>query len=357
MNGQTATVVLATIASVFLLYLGAPFFIPLFLGLMIAFALSPAVDLVQRVVRSRVLAAFLVVATTLGLIGTAAWTWSDDAHRLWEQVPETARAVSGSLRKIARTPVSPMAEVKKAAAEIEALASTGKPSPAPAPAAAPPAPSSNSFWTIVWNSGKTLVTAVSQVTAVVFLVFFMLASGDLFKRKLVKIGGTTLTKKKMTVEVIDEIDRQIRRYLGVLLISNVLVGVLTWIAFRLLGVHYSELWGMVAGILHTAPYFGPAIVAACALVAAFIQFESWSQGFIVAGASIGVATLVGSVFATWLASRQTEMNTTATFIGLLFFAWIWGLWGILLGIPLLAIVKTVCDHNDDWKPVAELLSR
>jgi predicted PurR-regulated permease PerM len=63
------------------------------------------------------------------------------------------------------------------------------------------------------------------------------------------------------------------------------------------------------------------------------------------------------VFATWLASRQTRMNTTATFIGLLFFAWLWGFWGLLLGIPLLALVKTVCDHNEDWKPIAELLGQ
>src|SRR6185436_3005709 len=121
--------------------------------------------------------------------------------------------------------------------------------------------------------------------------------------------------------------------------------------------HYPELWALIAGLLHTAPYFGPALIAAASLVAGFVQFDSWSQGFLVAGVSILIATLVGSVFATWLASRQSRMNTTATFIGLLFFAWLWGLWGILLGIPLLAIVKTVCDHNDEWKPVAELLSK
>jgi predicted PurR-regulated permease PerM len=133
--------------------------------------------------------------------------------------------------------------------------------------------------------------------------------------------------------------------------------VLTWIAFRLLGVSYPELWALLAGVLHTAPYFGPALIATFSLLAGFLQFGTWSHGFLVAGVTIGIATLVGSVFATWLASRQSRMNTTATFIGLLFFAWIWGLWGILLGIPLLAIVKTVCDHNEEWKPVAELLSK
>ena len=88
-----------------------------------------------------------------------------------------------------------------------------------------------------------------------------------------------------------------------------------------------------------------------------MQFGTWSHAFLVAGVSILVATLVGSVFATWLSARQTQMNTTSTFVGLLFFGWIWGLWGILLAIPLLAIVKAVCERHEAWHPVAELLRR
>jgi predicted PurR-regulated permease PerM len=157
--------------------------------------------------------------------------------------------------------------------------------------------------------------------------------------------------------MIDEIDVQIRRYLGVMLISNALVGLGTYIGFRVMGVNYPELWGVFAAVVHTAPYFGPAIVAAGSLVAGFMQFGDWSHAFMIAGVTILVATLVGSVFATWLSARQTRMNTTATFVGLLFFGWIWGLWGILLAIPLLAIVKTVCERSEAWQFVAELLSR
>jgi predicted PurR-regulated permease PerM len=135
------------------------------------------------------------------------------------------------------------------------------------------------------------------------------------------------------------------------------VGIGTWLTFTFLGMEYAELWGLAAGILHTAPYFGPAIIALASLVAAFMQFHEWPRAFLVAGVTIGVATLVGSVFATWLSARQTRMNTTATFIGLLFFGWIWGLWGVLLAIPLLAIVKTICERYEAWQPVAELLSR
>lgn len=353
-HARGALIVLAVIAVVFLLNWGAPFFIPLFVGLLIAYALAPVNDWIARYVKFHAISATLVVSGTLALMGAGAWAWSDDVAELWQQVPQAARGIANSFKKVAQQPTSPVAEVKKAAAEIEAIAQTGKPpsrSPPPAPTATP-----ISFWELVWKGGKGVAVVATQTMAVVFLVFFMLASGDMFKRKLVRLAGDTLSEKKVTLQMIDEIDAQIRRYLGVMVVSNLLVGFGTWMGFRLLGVEYPELWGVAAGILHTAPYFGPAIIAVGSLVVGFLQFDDWSRALLVAGVSIGVATLVGSVFQTWLSARQTRMNTTATFVGLLFFGWIWGLWGLLLGIPLLAIVKAICERYDGWRPVAELLS-
>ena len=350
-----AQVLLAFVAGIALLYFGAPFFIPFFVAVLIAYALAPVTDALTRVVRWRVVAAGLVVLAVLAAMGTAAWAWSDDLAALWQRVPEATKTIAASLKRASQKPASPVAQVQKAAKEIESIAQGGKSAPAAAPAA--PSPSTFSFWSVVWNGGKGAMAAVTQTVAVIFLVFFMLASGDLFKRKLVRMFGDTLSEKKITVQMIDEIDTQIRRYLGVVVIANLLVGFGTWIAFRVLGVNYPELWGLAAGVIHTAPYFGPAIIAVGSLVAGFLQFGTWGQAFLVSGVSILVATLVGSVFATWLSARQTQMNTTATFVGLLFFGWIWGLWGILLGIPLLAIVKAICERNEAWQPVAELLRR
>jgi predicted PurR-regulated permease PerM len=248
-----------------------------------------------------------------------------------------------------------LSEVKKAAAEIEAAAQGGKAAPVSAPAPAT-SPTQVSVVDLLTRAGRGAAVAVTQVVAVLFLVFFMLSSGDLFKRKLLRIAAER-NKRSFTLQVLEQIDEQVRRYLLVLLIANILVGIGTWITFSVLGMNYAGLWGAAAAILHTAPYFGPALVGAGSLVAAFVQFGEWSRAFLVAGSSILVATLVGQLFATWLASKQTEMNTTATFIGLLFFGWIWGLWGVLLAIPILAIVKTVCEANEDWKPIAELLGR
>jgi predicted PurR-regulated permease PerM len=343
------------VAGIFLLHWGALFFIPLFVALMISYALAPMTDVLERFLRWRVLAASVMVTTLLALLGAGLWSWSDDVAALWQRLPEATKTISASLKRVAQQPASPVAEVKKAAAEIEAIAQTGKP-PSRAPPAAPQ-PSPGSFWQLVWEGGKGAAVAATQFMAVIFLVFFMLASGDTFKRKLVRVLGTTLTEKKVTVQAIDEIDQQVRRYLVVLLVSNILVGVGTWLVFRIMGVNYPELWGVAAGVLHTAPYFGPTIIAVGSLVAAFLQYNDWSQAFLASGLTVLVATVVGSVFATWLSARQMHMNTTSTFVGLLFFGWLWGLWGVLLGIPLLAIVKVICEHTEGGHVVAELLSR
>ena len=353
--GNHSLGVLATISVVFLLYFGAPFFIPLFVSLLIAYALSPVVNAVTTIVRHRVVAAAIVMAALLGLFGLAVWAWADDAGRLWTEAPAGAKALSRSLQKYVRP--GPFNEMKKAAADLESVAQTGKTAPT-TPAAPPPASATTqmSFVDVMVKGGKNVALAGAQVISVLFLVFFMLASGDLFKRKLLAIAAER-NKRRFTMQVIDEIDAQVRRYLLVLLIANALVGIGTWLAFTALGVNYAGMWGAIAAVLHTAPYFGPALIAAASLVGGFMQFGEWPRAIMVSGSSILVAALVGQLFATWLASKQTEMNTTATFIGLLFFGWIWGLWGVLLAIPLLAIVKTVCDANEDWKPVAELLGR
>jgi predicted PurR-regulated permease PerM len=356
-RGSRSLVVIATVAVILLLYFGAPFFVPLFVSLLIAYALAPVVYALEKVVRWRVLAAGIVVLSILALTGLAAWTWSDDVQRLWNQVPDATKTLSKSLQKYVKpTGPSAITEVKKAAAEIEAAAQGAKPPPAtPAPAAAP-ATTQVSLWDMLMKAWRGAATALTQIIAVLFLVFFMLASGDLFKRKLLTIAAER-NKKRFTLQVLEQIDGQIRQYLLVLLVGNVLVGIGVWLAFWGFGVKYAGLWGLAAGIVHTVPYFGPALIAAGSLVGAFVQFEEWSRALMVAGSSIAVAALVGQLFATWLASRRTEMNTTATFIGLLFFGWIWGLWGVLLAIPLLAIAKTVCESNEDWKAIAELLGR
>ena len=140
-----------------------------------------------------------------------------------------------------------------------------------------------------------------------------------------------------------------------MLMSNALVGVGTWLAFEALEVEQAGVWGAAAGVLHFVPYLGPASIALAGGMAGFLQSGSLLHALAIAGVSLLVAGVVGFVFTTWLQSRFARVNAAVLFIALLFFGWLWGVWGLLLGAPLVAIAKVICDRVESLKPVGELL--
>jgi predicted PurR-regulated permease PerM len=200
-----------------------------------------------------------------------------------------------------------------------------------------------------------LFTVAAQAPIVLLLTYFLMASGEHFRRKLVRLVGPSLSAKKDAVRILEEIDVQIQRCLLAILGSNALVGIGTWIAFSALGVEQAGTWGVAAGVLHSIPYLGPLLVALASGVAGFMQFGTALQALTVAGVSLLVATVVGSLLMTWLQSRFARVNAAVLFIALLFFGWLWGIWGLLLGAPLVAIAKVICDRVDSLKPAGELL--
>ena len=190
---------------------------------------------------------------------------------------------------------------------------------------------------------------------VLFLTYFLLLSGDTYKRKLVRLTGPTLSNRKITVRILDDINESVQRYMLMLLATNVLVALLTWIVLRWIGLENAGAWAVAAGLLHVIPYFGPAVTAAAIDMAAFMQFDALSLALLPAGASLAVATFVGTFVTTWMTGRIAKMNTAAVFISLLFWAWLWGIWGMLLSIPITVIVKVVAQHIEQLEPIAELL--
>ena len=159
------------------------------------------------------------------------------------------------------------------------------------------------------------------------------------------------------MRILEEIDAQVQRYLFAMLASNALLAVVTWLAFEALGMEQAGVWGVAAGLLHFIPYLGPALIVLASGVAAFLQFGSIPQALAVAGVSLLIAGGIGLVFMTWLQSRFAHVNAAVLFIALLFFAWLWGIWGLLIGAPLVAVVKVVCDRVESLKPIGALMGR
>jgi len=124
------------------------------------------------------------------------------------------------------------------------------------------------------------------------------------------------------VQILDDINHSIQRYMFMLLITNVFVALLAWMAFRWIGLDNAGAWAVAAGLLHIIPYLGPGLTAAATGMVAFIQFGSFATALLVSGASLVIAIFVGTFVTTWMTGRIARMNSAAVFVSLLFWGWL-----------------------------------
>lgn len=345
-----ALTVLAVLAVLFALQWAQKFLIPLVLGIFIAYTLNPVVSWMERIHVPRVIGTVLLMLTICGGAIAAGNTLYKEFDSILARMPEAAKKIGRAVTRAQKGP-SAVQQMEKAAQEIEkatGVAQGGK------KAAVPVAPAIKVREWVLEGSINAL-SLLTQLTMVLFLVFFLLLSGDTFKRKLVKITGPKISDKKTAVQIMDEIHDSVQSYMFMLLVTNVMLALMMWGALRWIGLENAGAWGVAAGLLHIIPYFGPLLITIATGISAFMQFESLPIALLVAGSSLGIATFVGTFVTTWMTGRLVKMNPTAVFVGLLFWGWLWGMWGMLLGIPIIVIIKVVAEHVESMNPVAELL--
>jgi predicted PurR-regulated permease PerM len=389
-----ALVVIAVILSLYALQWAKAVVIPLLLGVIFSYALSPAIDRMERWRVPRAAAAGLLLAAILAGMGWGVASVSDDANALIETLPEVAQKLRKAVLKPGQsTTPSTLEKVQQAATEIErateetiasGVAASGAASGVasarpraslsaasnasrvePMSTSLPPTPRGVTRVMVekpridvkdyLWTGTLGLVTFAGQATLVVFITFFLLASGSTFRRKMVKLAGPRLSQKKITVQALDEVHEQMQRYLLVQMATSVVVGVLSGLAFYVLGLNHSLVWGILAGITNLVPYLGAVVIGVASSVIGIVQFEAIDRGLYIGAASFAIHTLVGNLLTPWWMGRASRMSAFAVFVGVLLFGWLWGAWGLLLGMPILMVVKSVCDRVEELKPVGELL--
>jgi predicted PurR-regulated permease PerM len=349
------TIVAVTALMVMLKYAQA-LFIPLALGILISYALEPLVAKLEGLRVPRAIGAALVLVVVVGAAGTMIYQLRFQAVTIVEQLPEAARRVRRIIERDGQATGSAIAQVQRAANELERAADVAAP-PTVRPGVTRVQVEEPPFRVgsyLVWGSVSAAAGA-AQVILILFLAYFLMASGNLYRRKLVKIVGSSLTEKKITVQILEEIDRQIASFLLVQVSTSVVVGIASWLAFRWIGLEQAGLWGLLAGIFNSIPYFGPVVVTITIAFVAFMQTGTLEMTISAAGAAFVITTLEGMLLTPYLTSRAARMNAVAVFVGLLFWGWIWEVWGVLLAVPMLMMIKAICDHVEDFKNVGELL--
>ncbi len=349
---SVALIVIALGVIVFLLQYMQAFLAPLAFGLLLFYALDPAVDAMERVRVPRWIAAALALGLTMGTILGGAYALQDEAMTVINELPAGARRVAAFVERRPRTDPGPLDKVEQAAEE---LAKTDKPKPPPGVMRVQVEEPGITATSLLWSGSIGAVGAVNQLIMILFLTYFVLLSDKMFRRKFVELAGPTLSKKKVTVEIIDDISSQIGRFLGVQVVTSVIVGVATWAVLAYMELEQAALWGLLAGIFNSIPYYGPLIVSGGLSLVALLQFGTVSMMLAIASVSLVITSLEGWLLTPLLMGKVASMNRVAVFVGLLFWSWAWGVWGMLLAVPMMMSIKVICDHVEDLKPIGRFL--
>ena len=349
--------VLTTIACIWALHEMDVVLVPIVLAALIFYALAPIVNWLERWHIPRIIGATVVMVGMVGGFGATIYSLSDEATLVIQNLPESAENLRKTIRGARRQNNDSLSQVQKAATALEQTASEAignatTPRGVMRVQVEQPPFRLNEF---LMSGSRSAFVFIGQTASVLFLAYFMLLSSPRLRRLAVEVAGPTLTKKKITVQILDEITVQVQHFLLILVFTGALVGICTTLALWWMGLQYPVLWGVAAGVLNSVPYFGPVVVGFGLGAVALVQFGTILKAIEVAGIAVLITSLEGFLLTPVLQGRAAKMNSVAVFVGILFWSWMWGPIGLLLAVPLTTVVKVVCDHVEQFQAVGQLL--
>jgi predicted PurR-regulated permease PerM len=355
---MVSTVVVALVA----LHLAAAFFVPLLVSVFSSYALAPVVGRLERWRVPRALGAALAVIVVIAALAFGVERTINGATDVLEDLPRAVQKLRYTVTSWNRDGRGPLKQMRKTADELQKLAgaaavieppvalSTADPPTVPVTAPASTAGSLFAMGTV------SMTVFLVQIVSVLFLTYFLLAAGNLFRQNLIATLGPSLSRRKKALQILHEVNAVSQRYFALVLMMNVVVGFVTGLGMYLLGVRHPVFWGTTMAILHTVPYLGAAAVTGAVALSAYLQFESVATALLAAAVPLAAATVIGVWLQTALMGRAVGMNAAAVFVALLFWGMMWGGWGLLLAFPIMASAKIVCGQIERLKPLAVLMS-
>jgi predicted PurR-regulated permease PerM len=333
---------LFVLAAFYTLYLGRSFFLPIVLAFLFSFLLSPVVRGLKKLRIPEALGAAFVVFGLLGVLGVGVYELATPAYEWVEQAPRNLRKLESKLRGLKK----PVQTMSKATEQVEKIAKvTGSRELARVAVA------TESLGSRMFSRATDLV--VNGVVMFI-LLYFLLASGDTFLRKLIRVLPR-LSDKKRAVEIARQIETEVSTYLFTITLINVLLGMAVWGIMSLIGLPNALLWGALAAVTNYIPYLGAILMIGVLAMVGFLTFEDLGRALMAPGAFIGLNLLESYLLTPLILGRRLTLNPVVIFLGLTFWGWLWGITGAVLAVPIMVVFKIFCDHSEPLAPVGELL--
>ena len=338
-----AATLLVVIASFYTLYFARAFFLPVTFGLLLNLLFSPVVRTMKRARIPYPLGAAIVVLTIVAAVGIGGYFLSDPAQEWLTRAPQTVAAANVKIRKLRR----PMEQASKSADQMARVATTGSTTPRvqEVTIAGP---------TLMDRFVETSASFLAGALETLVLLYFLLASGDLFLQKLTKMLPEFKDKKK-AVAIARETETSISMYLSTVALINVFEGGIVALVMWALGMPNPVLWGVLVLFLEFIPYLGALVMVGVLLLAALSTFDNVVHIVAVPASFLAINLLQAYVITPMLLGRRLLLNPVAILIGLILWWEVWGVAGAFIAVPLLATLKILCDHIETLAPVGEFL--
>lgn len=347
-NRHTIGMRSATLTGIFVLgilysiYVARDVLLPIFLALLLTLLLRPVVRLLKKIKIPELISAALVLLCLLAALGVGIANLSDPAQEWINKAPQTFHNLVQKFKDFAK----PIQTAQRTAEELKKLAGTDQ---SKKELAVRPGPSlAESFLSGVQGF-------LAKGATMLILMFFLLASGDLFVQKLMRLFPAFSERKQMT-EIIRDIEHSVSRYLLTVTLINLTEGVLVGIAMYLIGMPDPVLWGVMAGLLIYIPYLGPLVGISVVAIVAVVTLDNIQIALLAPVVYLSIEIVQGQFVTPMVLGARFSMNPVVIFIWLMFWGWLWGIVGALIAVPLLTVFKILCDQIEPLHPVGDFLS-
>ena len=341
---SVAMTILAVLALLYTLFFARDFLVPVTFAVLLNFLFSPVVRWLAGLRVPPPLGAGFVILALIGALALGVYELADPVQRWVGKAPATMDRVGSRVRRI----LVPVERVSKTAEQVANVG--GVPGPAPRNEVVIGGPSIVSR---VFGTTRRLIAGLLEV---IILLYFLLAAGDLFLQKLIKVLPN-LDDKLTAVQVARRIEASISTYLLTAALVNALEAAVVSGAMFLLGMPNPFLWGALVFFLEFVPYLGAAAMTVVLFVAALTTFDSTGRALLVPATFLAINLIQANFVSPLLLSRQLTLNPVAIFVGLAFWWWIWGVPGAFIAVPLLSTLKICCDHIESLAPIGEFLGK
>jgi predicted PurR-regulated permease PerM len=340
-----SAIILAVLATLYTMYFAREFFVPIVFAVLLNFLLSPLIRVLQRMKIPPPAGAALVVLALIGGVGGGVYSLAGPAQTLANSAPETLARANTKLRALF------LARVQKATSQVERAASTLG---APVSDRQPRQVVVNATPTIGSRILGTTQVLVAALVEIVVLLYFLLAGGDLFLQKFIKVLPRLRDKRK-AVNIARAIEAAVSAYLSTALFVNIGEGVLVGLCLWALGMPTPAAWGAMIVLVEFIPYLGALTGVVVLALAGLAAFDSVGHALLIPMSYLAINLIQANLVTPTLLGHRLTLNPVAIFVGLTFFFWIWGVAGAFLAVPLLATLKIVCDHIGSLAALGEFL--